>query len=395
MSLSALTSFRPFLNQALGPIGGPIAMWVGETAQETLVPEITAFLKDPSAVVSRIGDVMVWNGASGQSVMMGLQALNESQARIGLAVESIEKAQIVTNAALGSLQSLSMAALGISTLTGGMMLWRLNALNNRVSKLAETMIDVLNAVTAANHAHLNFAIQKLKEFDEKEDEALASRARDEAQFASSIYARLAVGESQKKKLELAAMNCASRYYLLSLLSEFQARLLLGDAEGTVSRYNNEKKTIEVIAKATFEAGIAETPQVFLSEDMRRHNITLDLMTEVYQHAHRLSAITEPRIYSASEMFEYVRDRGIEGKTMMRWPFGVAPDVYANRMKYTMACFEDIGRVEALSIHAQQAMKRGLNLRSIQQQVEEMRQDELNKAGSTGSSTSDQVFGYAM
>jgi hypothetical protein len=65
MSVSTLASLRPFLNQALGPIGGPLAMWVGERAQETLVPEIAAFLKDPSAVVSRIGDVMVWNGSSG------------------------------------------------------------------------------------------------------------------------------------------------------------------------------------------------------------------------------------------------------------------------------------------------------------------------------------------
>ncbi len=101
-------------------------------AWESAKPEIGRMLSDPSGVVARVGDTLIWSGPTGQKVLGGLEMLAESQGRIESAVVGIESAQVAMQGTLGVVQSLSIATLGITSLTGAFMALRLQALNKRI-----------------------------------------------------------------------------------------------------------------------------------------------------------------------------------------------------------------------------------------------------------------------
>jgi len=163
------------------------------------VPAIAEVLSDAGGYATRVGDLIVWHSPSGQKVLAGLQSLGDNQMRIQQAITSIESTQIAANAALGSLQHFACATLGITSLTGALMLWRLEALNRRFDKLSSQIQDVDDKLDAQNKAHLRSAIQKLQEYDDNPDVATLNKAKDEAQHAANIYGQLTANETRQKE----------------------------------------------------------------------------------------------------------------------------------------------------------------------------------------------------
>ena len=100
-------------------------------------------VQDPSGTISRLGDLVVWNGSSGQKVLAGLETLNEKQDRIEGVVQHIETAQIGMASSLGMLTSLSMASLGIGLLSAVHMGYRVRALDARMASIGEKLSDIL------------------------------------------------------------------------------------------------------------------------------------------------------------------------------------------------------------------------------------------------------------
>lgn len=337
----------------LGRLAAPLWPSLIQFSADHAVPAIQGALTDPNGFATRIGDVVVWNGEKGQTVLAGLQQVRESQIRIESAVNAIETAQIGLESAIGGLQTVAMATLGVTSLSGAFMIWRLQSLNKRFDGLVTRINDLEDNLDAQNKAHLKTAVQKLREFDDTNDTDSVGKARDEAQHAANVYGQLAYKETQRKKPRLEVLNYRGRCYLLSLLTELRSRLLLGSVSETTTRFTEERPLIEMIAKSTFANAIQDTPEAFLSHAMREQGITLELMTDLYRHASRYDAIDGVTVRQPSDMFELCRTRGIVGKSKRWWPFAGSPATFANRIKYALACFEDIGRVEALHLLAEQ------------------------------------------
>jgi len=78
--------------------------------------------QDPTGIISRIGDVLVWNGANGRQVLAGLASLSEGQSRIEQVVNHIDAVQLGISHTLGVIHTLSIATLGVTSLTGAFML---------------------------------------------------------------------------------------------------------------------------------------------------------------------------------------------------------------------------------------------------------------------------------
>src|SRR5688500_15482929 len=81
------------------------ATWVLTQLMVQARPAVGRFLQDPAGAVSRLGDVIVWQGEQGREVIATLEHLAESQDRVTQAVERIEEAQIGVAGALGTLTS--------------------------------------------------------------------------------------------------------------------------------------------------------------------------------------------------------------------------------------------------------------------------------------------------
>ena len=101
--------------------------------------------------------------------------------------------------------------------------------------------------------------------------------------------------------------------------------------------------------------------------MKTQGTTLDLMTEIYQSAQRIGVFTEAQIRTPSDMFEYCRSKGIAGKSMFNWP-KQATHTLTGRLKYLMACLEDIGRAESLKLLAEEIRTKGVPFKEFQSQM---------------------------
>lgn len=354
----------------LGRLAAPLVPSLIQFSQQHAVPAIQNALADPSGYVSRVGDVVVWNGEHGQAVLAGLQQVSESQIRVESAITAIESTQIGLEATVGGLQTVAMATLGLTSLSGALMLWRLQALNKRFDGLANRITDLEDNLDAQNKAHLKTSVQKLREYDDTDDTGAVEMARDEAQHAANVYGQLAYKETMQRKPRIEVLNYRGRCYLLSLLTELRSRLLLGSVSQTTQRFTEERPLIEMLARSTFRTAIGDSPQVFLSHAMKDHGITLELMAELYRNANRYDPDGTPVIRDADDMFELCRPSGIIGKSRKLWPFGTGPDTFANRLKYALACFEDIGRVEALHLIAEQVGRAKTTLVDLQFQCNE-------------------------
>lgn len=352
----------------LGQLAAPLIPHLIRFGHEKAVPAIEAILTDPGGFASRVGDIVIWNGSQGQKVLAGLQTLGESQQRIEQAVTSIESAQIATTAALSGLQAVSFATLGVASLAGGIMLWRLEALNKRFDRLSQQVRDLEDNLDAQNKAHLRNSIQKLREYDDTGDMASLGRARDEAQHAANVYGQLTYKECQAKRPRLDVLNYRGRCYLMSLVTELRTRLLGEQPTEAISRFSEEKETIEQFARATFSVAIGENPSIFLSDDMKTQGTTLDLMTEIYQSVQRIGVFTEAQIRTPSDMFEYCRSKGIAGKSMFNWGSKQTTHTLTGRLKYLMACLEDIGRAESLKLLADEIRTTNVSFKELQSQM---------------------------
>jgi hypothetical protein len=87
-------------------------------------PVVQKLATDPSGVLHRFGDLLIWNGPNGQQALATLEGLGEGQARIAGAVEHIQRAQIVMMGGIGAIAGLSLFHVGLTTLTAGLMLNR-------------------------------------------------------------------------------------------------------------------------------------------------------------------------------------------------------------------------------------------------------------------------------
>lgn len=359
------------LPQLLGPLVAPLVPSLIKFSQEYGVPAIQSALSEPAGYISRVGDVVVWNGEQGQTVLAGLQQVSESQVRVESAITAIETTQIGLEASIGGLQTVAMATLGVTSLSGALMLWRLHALNKRFDGLSNRIDDLEDNLDAQNKAHLKTSVQKLREYDDTDDTSALEMARDEAQHAANVYGQLAYKETMQKSPRIEVLNYRGRCYLLSLLTELRSRLLLGSGSQTTQRFTEERPLIEMLARSTFQSAIGDSPEVFLCHAMKDHGISLELMTDLYRNANRYDPDGTPIIRDAGDMFELCRPNGIGGKSWDLWPFGSidAPAV-ANRVKYALACFEDIGRVEALHLIAEQIESSNTTLADLQLQCGE-------------------------
>lgn len=373
----------------LGQIAAPLFPHLIRFARERAIQTITEVVGDPAGYATRIGDVVVWNGSAGQKVLAGLQSLGDSQIRIEQAVTSLEGAQIATNGALGAMNAVASATLGVTTLTGALMIYRLNALNKRFDRLSQQVKDLEDTLDAQNKAYLRKAVQKLREFDDSGDAGLLLDAKNDAQTAAAIYGQLTDKEAKAQTPRLEVLNYRGRCYLVSLMTEMRARLLQNNPTEAVARFNEERSTIESFAKSTFAHAIADSPAEFLAHATREEGISLELLTEVYQHAQRLGAFSDAEIRTPADMFEYCRAKGIAGKAVGWWPFGAGPKDLSKRLKYLMACFEDIGRVEALKLIASEIKSSDTSLTRLQADLQSWQKRE------EGSHPPEAVFAYSF
>lgn len=311
-------------------------------------PEISSMLTDPSGVVSRMGDTLLWTTPNGQKVIGGLETLAESQGRIESAVVGIETAQIAMQGSLGIVQSVSIATLGITSLSGAFMAYRLQALNKRIADVRKSIVDVEGKIDAQHKAHIKSSLQYLSEYDNYPDDTdKLKRALDEARRASNIYGEIAMVEATSQVPRLPILNCRGRLHIVSLLTELRCLMQLDDSKRAIERIEEEEQALKAVAQACFDLTLKGSPERYLRSSFQSQGVSLGLLSSVYRQAKLLSIIDDPEIMDASDLFEYLRGRSWQGL------FGIMKegivDDEIKKLRFLLSCLEETSKVQGLKL----------------------------------------------
>lgn len=378
---------------ALGPYAGRelarLLYFVWRREAESKLREL---LSDPVGHVVRVGDTLVWSGPSGQKVIGGLETLAESQGRIESAVVSIESAQVAMQGTLGVVQSLSIATLGVTSLTGAFMALRLQALYKRMENVSRSIKDLEGKIDAQNKAHLKSSIQFLREHDEKPgDGSKLRQALGEARRATNIHESLAIEEANGLA-RLPVLNYRSRFYVISFLTELRCMMSTDDSEQAMVRINEEQQSLKKIAAACFDQTLKTDPERYLRASFQQKGVSLDLLADIYKQARQIGIIDQPSVEDANGMFEHVRGKLHKRRSFRNWMFGAKVEDELQKLRYLLACLEETSKIDGLKLMIEDVHQKKESLSELMMKLRDWKD---KQAVQTPAGEVPPVFAYAF
>lgn len=369
-----------------------LAVWAAAELIRVSGPVVRDLLADPSGVIGRLGDLIVWNGPTSQHILGGLEATVESQARIESAIGRVESAQLALTHGLAGLSHLAMASMGLAALGTGFLVLRLKALDRRLTTLGSQVADILAGQSAEHKTLLQSTLDHLTKFEVEGTTDNLKNAEDLGFQATNLYRNL-VGHELGGPRRLVALNQCGRYYVLALTALARSLILAGSLKMAERQLEAERASLAALAQALFDEVLGRTPEVFLDPRFQPDGVTLDLLAEVYRQA-RLAGVVMPATFDgAGGTFEYLRPRvaaaRIPAIRLFR-PVGPAKERLLTGLRYLAACLEDVNRLHALRLRVADALAGGTSLADLQCEVATARANAM--AGIGGG---DGLFAYAF
>jgi hypothetical protein len=355
-------------------------------------PEIAKLVADPSGAVRRVGETLVWSLPSGDRVLGGLEMLADSQTRIETAVNGIETAQVASQGTLGVVKTLSIATLGVTSLSAGFMTYRLQALNKRIDNLGKAIKDVEGKIDAEHKAHLKSSLQFLRTHeDSPNNKGSLDEALKEARRAANIYGEVAADEANGAG-RLPVLNCRGRLYVVSLLTELRCLMSSDDSKQATDRIEEEMPYLKKIAQVCFDKTLRTDPERYLRAAFQQHEVNLNLLTHIYQQARELEIIKQPAVDDANGMFEFVRASLQKGEGPLSRFRRSSVEEEMQKLRYLLACLEESSRIKGLLYLVKEVHKRKSSLSELVAKLKEWRQnqEEQERAGDAPP-----VYAYAL
>lgn len=279
-------------------------------------------------------------------------------------------AQMATYASLGSLYSLSILGLGLTSLSGAFMVMRMKALDDRVAVLQRRLKDIEANLHAKDKAGLLSGISALQAYEENRDEQDRQEAKKLSRHAVKLYGTLLAGEcGDGAPHRLPVIDYYGRCYLVALATEIRCYILADDELKIAgNRLDEEKPLFDRAAKVAFQEVLGRSPERFLDPAMQPHNVTLDLLSEIYRQAHRIGAVEDRELATASDLFEHFRGRIFGARRAGGWVFspgGQAASRMMANLRHLMTCLEEAGRIAALKLRIEEAIAGKFSLRDLE------------------------------
>ena len=350
----------------LGQVAGrtPLLTWLAAK----LGPAVGNLLNDPQGTLHRVGDVLVWGGESGQRVLALLEDLSGGQNHLAASMQNIETAQIKTAASLGALVPLAMFGLGVTALATHLMKSRLDALDRRLQSLEQQVADVKAMLAARLQADLEVSLRHLELYDREHKEAHLHTAFQQSAFATSVYRALVRQEATGPR-RLPVLHHCGRCYLLALMTQARCRVLAEDADDAERTLAGERETLVALARTMFEEVLGKTPEIYLAPQLSAEGVTLEVLAEVYQQAHRAGAVRGEYVRDAAQLFEVFRSK-LFGTGRLIGPLHnqQVRSTVVSKLKLLMACLEEVNRVESLRLRIDVARRAGGTLKELEEAV---------------------------
>lgn len=342
--------------QAIGMFSGPgrdLMIWLAQKATTWVQTEGPLHLR-------RMGDLIVWNSSQGQQVVAAVESLGESQHRIETAIAGIESAQLGLSSTLSVVQTLSVATLGVTCLSGLYMGYRLKAINTRLDRLSKQIADLHMRVDAQQRAVLENSVQYFQDFEHRGRRDDLDRSLEKARESAATWGRMVDNETEDQKRP-AVLNAWGRWYALSLLVELQCIATSDPSEEgkqrVGKRINDEQERLRKFVATSYQETVAKAPEMFLHPSLRDCGVTLELLTDLYQQLEHAGALNQVEIRDAGDLFEHLRESIYAGSSSLLRrifsPIGKAKQHCLEKLRYLIANVEDANRVLSLGLLVQQ------------------------------------------
>jgi len=318
-----------------------------------------------------------------------LEGLSESQHRIEAAVTGIESAQMVMSSTLQTVQSVSMATLGLTSLTTACMFWRLKAIDTRLKRLQTQIGDVEVQLEAGQASLLDSSLNYLQAYDQRHDRDDLRFALDKARESANTYGRMTDVEIEGK-MRVPVLNYRGRRFLLSLMTELHCLLAREHVQEANDRVAREKSRLQQLVASTYRQTLAKAPEVYLHPKMAQVGVTLASLTDLYQQLKLAGVLNDMELRDAAAIFEHLREPIYRQGPFSRLflPGGKATQGFARSLRYLIACVEDVNRLQAMHLLMGEALKGAFTFADLRQRVAEWRKELATKA-----TNPDQVFAY--
>jgi hypothetical protein len=333
------------------PLHSSLRPWLLGQLIQTARPVVDEFMKDPNGMVSRVGDLLVWNGEAGTRVIGGIEQLAEGQNRIRQVVKHIETVSVASSGAIDALANMSMLALGVGSLAAGTMLWRVEALNNRIKAVSRQIEDIKKILEASNRVPLQTSIQLLKKYEDNRKSRDLGDAHKEAVDATNFYANLLTDELRRPDLRMESIHPLSRFYLLALTTQTRCLELMGEPNRVVHQVDMSASTLNELGQKVFDQVLGENAERYFDPRFKEQGVTLELLSNFFRTAKELDLKLGPTSTDAAGIFEHFRDRLPKARIASSWLTGFSrlQETMMAQLKYLMACLEEINRVFAIRL----------------------------------------------
>jgi hypothetical protein len=177
-----------------------------------------------------------------------------------------------------------------------------------------------------------------------------------------------------------ALNQCGRYYLLALTAQVRCLILSKDYPIAGQRLVDEKPTLTVLAKTTFDEVLGKSPERFLDPHLQSENVTLGLLTELYQQAHQIGAVNGAELDDASHVFDEHFRKKVYGARGWFPAVGRAKEQLLTKLKYLMACVEEVRRIDSLRLRIDEVVRGRLSFQELETAVAETKKQMAKTAG---------------
>ena len=151
------------------------------------------------------------------------------------------------------------------------------------------------------------------------------------------------------------------------MTHVRCLILRDSANYAQQRLADEQGTLKEVAKVTFEAVLSRDPELYLDPMLSAENVTLELLSDVYQQARLAGVDTGVPKDSPTGLFEHLRQR-VYGASWFFGMAGRAPKDAATKLRYLIACLEDVNRAGAMRLRLKDAAEKGYSLKDLEAQA---------------------------
>lgn len=238
------------------------------------------------------------------------------------------------------------------------------------------MKDIESNLQAKDKAWLLAGIASLEKYEQGRHEDDRQSAKESSLHAAKLYGQLLEAECQDgAPRRLPVIDYYGRCYLVALTTELRCHLLANDElEIARKRLDHERPTFNLAAKVAFQEVLGKTPEQFLDPELQPHNVTLDLLSEIYQQARHIDAVDQQDASTASELFEKFRGRIFGSQKGVGWvfaPHGKGTVKMLSDLRYLMTCLEEANRIGSLRLRVEEAIKGEFSLRDLEEWLRKM------------------------